>query len=335
MTRMLSKQLLTVFVLTMAAISAARAEVATIRLARQFGIAYLPLTIMEERGLLEKHATAAGLSVKAQWLRFSAGSGMNDALLSGNLDIAAGGVAPMLTIWSRTRSNLEVKGIAALTAMPLYLVTTNPKVRSIADFGPGDKIAVPAVKTSIQSVTLQMAALKLFGPGQQGRFDPMTVSMGHPDAQLAMLGGKSGISAHFGSSPFQEMELKDPSARKVLDSYEVLGGPHTFSVTWANAKFVRDNPKLTMAFLAALEESIAFIKTSPADAARVWTTTEKTTLSEAEAVTMITDPTTEWSTMPKRIMPYLAHMQSAGMIKDTTQDWRELFFDLIHAGGGN
>jgi len=44
------------------------------------------------------------------------------------------------------------------------------------------------------------------------------------------LGGKSEINSHFGSAPvFRKWKLADPRVHKVLDSYEVLGGPHTFN----------------------------------------------------------------------------------------------------------
>ncbi|OYW32250.1 MAG: nitrate ABC transporter substrate-binding protein [Rhizobiales bacterium 12-66-7] len=230
---------------------AAAAEVDTVRLAKQFGISYLPLTVMEEEKLLEKHAKDLGLDVKTEWLRFTGGSGMNEALLSGNLDFASGGVGPMLTIWGRTQKSIGVKGVATLNAMPLYLVSVNPNVKTIKDFTDKDKIALPTVKTSIQAVTLQMAAEKTFGEGQQNKLDPLTVSMGHPDAQVAMMGGRSEINAHFGSSPFQDLELKDPRAHKVLDSYDVLGGPHTFNLVWTTTKFAESNPKVMKAFLAA------------------------------------------------------------------------------------
>lgn len=125
------------------------ADPVNVRLARQFGIGYMPLTLMQEQGLLEKHAKEAGLDVTTEWLRFTGGSGMNEALLSNNLDIAAGGVTPMLTIWARTQNNLKVKGLSALSSMPLYLMTTDPDIKTIADFTDKDKIALPAVKTSI------------------------------------------------------------------------------------------------------------------------------------------------------------------------------------------
>jgi NitT/TauT family transport system substrate-binding protein len=310
----------------LAGAGSARAEASVVRLAKQFGISYLPLTVMEEEKLLEKQARQQGLELKTEWLRFTGGSGMNEALLSGNLDFAAGGVGPMLTIWGRTRGNLQVRGVAALNAMPLWLVSVNPAVTSIKDFTEKDKIALPTVKSSIQAITLQMAAEKAFGPGQQGKLDPLTVSMGHPDAQTAMLGGRSEITAHFGSPPFQEMELKDPKARKVLDSYDVLGGPHTFNLVWASSRFVTANPKIVAAFRAALEESLALIKAEPARVAALWIKAENARLTEAEAVEIIRAPQTQWTSAPLNMLAYLDYMNRAGLVAAKATDQGELFF---------
>ncbi|WP_375410628.1 ABC transporter substrate-binding protein [uncultured Methylobacterium sp.] len=317
----------------LAGVAAAGAEVATVRLAKQFGISYLPLTVMEEQGLLEKQAKQQGLDLKTEWLRFTGGSGMNEALLSGNLDFAAGGVGPMLTIWGRTRGNIMVKGVAALNAMPLWLVTVNPDVKSIKDFTGKDKIALPTVKTSIQAITLQMAAEQAFGKGEQGKLDPLTVSMGHPDAQTTMLSGRSEITAHFGSPPFQEAELKDPRARKVLDSYDVLGGPHTFNLVWASNKFVSANPKVVAAFIAALEDSLKLIRDDPAKAAALWIKAEGAKLSQAEAEAIIRSPQNEWTTAPKRMLTYLDYMNRAGLVSAKATDQSELFFPALRATG--
>ena len=169
---------------------AARAEMAEIKVAQQYGISYLPLMLMEEQKLIEKHARAAGVDVSVGWAKFAGGNVMNDALLSGSLQFASGGVGPFVTLWSRTRGNLDVKAVAAINSMPLYLNTRNPAVKSIKDFTDKDRIALPAVKVSIQAVTLQMAAEKAFGDGQQNRLDPLTVTLSHPDEQTALLSGK-------------------------------------------------------------------------------------------------------------------------------------------------
>src|SRR3954466_7337917 len=140
---------------------------------------------------------------------------MNEAILSGTLDFASGGVGPLLTIWGKTRGNLAVKGVAAINAMPLYLTTINPDVKSIKDFTDKDRIALPAVKVSIQAVTLQMAAEKAFGAGHPTQLDPLTVSMSHPDPAAAMLSGRSEFTAHLTSPPFQFQQLQDKRVHRV------------------------------------------------------------------------------------------------------------------------
>jgi ABC-type nitrate/sulfonate/bicarbonate transport system substrate-binding protein len=314
---------------------AARAEVDTVRIAKQFGLGYLPLTVMEEEKLLEQQAKKQGLDIKVEWLRLSAGAPMNDAILSGNLDFASGGVGPLLTIWGKTQTNVVVKGVAALNAMPLYLVTTNANIKTIKDFTEKDKIALPGVKTSIQAVTLQIAAEKVFGKGQQDKLDVFTVSMSHPDALASMLGGKSEINSHFGSAPFQDMELADSRVHKVLDSYDVLGGPHTFNTVWTSSKFATSNPKIMKAFLDALEQSMSRIKADPAAAAALWVKAENSKLAVADAEKIIRNPQNEWTTTPKKILTYLEYMNRAGLVSTKTSDWKEIFFNGIHGASGS
>src|SRR4051812_1130775 len=219
----------------------AGAETRTIRIAKQFGISYLPLTVMEEKKFLEERVKSLGIDIKTEWVQFVSGAPMNEAIISGNLDFASGGVGPLLTIWGKTRGNIGVKGVAAINAMPLYLNSIDPKVKAIKDFTEKDRIALPAVKVSIQAVTLQMAAEKVFGPGQQNKLDNLTVSLSHPDGMTNMMSGRSEISAHFTSAPFMYQELEDGRVHKVLDSYEVLDGPHTFNAVWAASKLYNED----------------------------------------------------------------------------------------------
>src|SRR5690348_6236936 len=168
-----------------ALVGVARAEMSEIKVAQQYGISYLPLMIMEEQKLIEKYAKAEGVDVKVGWAKFAGGNVMNDALLSDSLQFASGGVGPLVTLWARTRGNLDVKAVAAINSMPLYLNTRNSGVKSIKDFTDKDRIGLPAVKVSIQAVTLQMAAEQAFGAGQAHKLDALTVTMSHPDAMTA------------------------------------------------------------------------------------------------------------------------------------------------------
>ena len=313
----------------------AEAQVKTVRLAKQFGISYLPLTIMEDKKLLEEQAQKLGVEVKTEWLQLSAGSPMNEALISGNLDFASGGVGPLLTIWSRTRANLKVKGVAAINSMPIWLTTINPDVKTIKDFTEKDRIALPAVKVSIQAVTLQMAAEQAFGPGQHGRLDTLTVSMSHPDGMAAMMSGRSEVTGHFTSAPFQYQELADPRVRKVVDSYDVLGGPHTFNVVWAATRFRDENPKIVEAFVAALDEAMKFINANRKEAAEIWVRAENSRMPAAEAERIIRLPENEWTMTPKKVMAYADFMSRNGLIPARPESWKDLFFPEVHGLPGS
>lgn len=314
----------------------AQAEVSEVRIAQQFGISYLPLTVMHHEQLLEKAAAKAGIpNLKVTWARFGAGNSMNDALLSGSLDFPSGGVGPLLTVWSKTLGHQDVRGVAALNSMPLYLVTTDPKVTTIKDFTDEDKIALPAVKVSIQAVTLEMAAAQAFGADNDAKLDRLTVSMKHPDAMAALLSPHSEITAHFGSAPFQYLELEDKRAHRVLSSYDVLGGPHTFNVVWTTKKFHDDNPRVYAAFLAALDQAMALIKDDPKRAAAIYIDEEKSKLTPDFVEKMIRDPENVFTTTPRNVMKYAAFMKRIGAIDKMPKQWSDLFFPEIHAKGGS
>ena len=52
--------------LLLAGTATSRAEVSEITIAQQFGVAFLPLMLMERDGLIEKHAKAAGVEREDQ-----------------------------------------------------------------------------------------------------------------------------------------------------------------------------------------------------------------------------------------------------------------------------
>jgi NitT/TauT family transport system substrate-binding protein len=314
---------------------AARGEMSEINVAQQYGIGYLPLMIMEEQKLIEKHAKAAGVDVKVGWAKFAGGNVMNDALLSGSLQFASGGVGPLITIWAKTKGNLDVKGVATLDSMPLYLTTRKPNVKTIKDFTEKDRIALPAVKVSVQAVTLQMAAEKAFGDGQQGKLDPLTVTMSHPDGQTALLSGQSEITAHFTSPPFQYQELKKPGIHMVLNSNDVLGGPTTFNVVWTTSKFRNGNPKLYDAFVKALDEAMTFINNDKKAAAEAYLRISKDKDSVADILAMLDDPQIVFTTTPLNIMRYANFMAKIGMIKVKPDSWKDLFFPNVHGLAGS
>lgn len=197
--------------------TAAQAE-GQLRIAEQFGIVYLLLNVVRDQGLIEKHGKQEGVDIKVDWTQLSGGAAVNDALLAGSVDIAGAGVGPLLTIWDRTHNKQNVKAVASLGNFPYYLVSNNPKVKTIADFTEKDRIAVPAVSVSVQSRYLQYASAKLWGDKEYARLDKYTVSLPHPDAAASIIAGGTELTGHFSNPPFQEQEIQAKDVHVVLNT---------------------------------------------------------------------------------------------------------------------
>jgi NitT/TauT family transport system substrate-binding protein len=318
----------------LAAAPAARAEQAEIRIAKQYGLGYLPLVILEDQRLIEKRAAAAGLGgVKVSWVTLSGGPASSDALLSKSVDYIATGVAPLVLLWARTGG--AVKGVSALDAVPVYLNTTNPTVKTVRDFGEKDRIAVPAVKVSIQAVVLQLAAAKAFGDAGFARLDPLTVALKHPDAAVALLSGSGAISAHAASPPYVAQELADHRVRTVLNSFELLGGPHTFNVLSSTQAFADANPRTFAVVYAALAEAIDWIRANRRAAAELYVRAARSKEPVEAILAQIEDPAVSFTTTPQRIGTFADFLAKIGTIPARPASWKDLFFPTVHAQPGS
>ena len=90
----------------------ARAEAGALRVAKQFGSAYMQFFIMQDQKMIERHAKAAGLGdVAVDWATFRSSDVMNDALISGSVDFVCLGIPGIITVWSKTKGTpIEVRG---------------------------------------------------------------------------------------------------------------------------------------------------------------------------------------------------------------------------------
>jgi NitT/TauT family transport system substrate-binding protein len=316
---------LTAAALTLA--NAAHAE-GKLRIAEQFGVVYLLLNVAQDQKLIEKHGKQQGVDIDVDWVKLSGGSAVNDALLSGSIDVAGAGVGPLLTIWDRTAGKQNVKAVASLGNFPYYLVSTNPKVKTIADFSAADRIALPAVTVSVQARLLQMAAAKQWGLGEFKKLDHLTQSLPHPDAAAAIIAGQTEINGHFGNPPFQDQELAgNPKAHIVLNSYDVQGGPSSSTVLYATEKFVKDNPKTYRAFIGALAEAAELITKNPELGADAYLRINKGSLDRALLLKVIKNPQVQFKVAPENTLGLAQFMFKAGAIKKQPASWRDYFFE--------
>jgi NitT/TauT family transport system substrate-binding protein len=315
--------------LALALAAPAGAEVAEVRITKQPSIIYLPLVVMEQNRLVEKHARAAGLGeIKVQWITFNSGGASTDALLSGNVDLVTSGVSNLLLLWERTKG--EINGVTSVGGLPMLLVTRDPNVKTLKDFTDKDKIAVPTIKVSSQAMVLKMAMEKMYGEASRDKLDPVTVQLGHPDAMLAVVGGTSEVNSHFSAPPYQYTELKTPGVHLVLDSSDVFGGPASNAVVFGSRKFYDANPKTIAAFVAALEEADQLIARDPAAAAKIYLDATKEKYGVEEVVAMIKAPNVVYSTTPNATMVFANFMFKTGLIKTRPASWKEFFFPVVH-----
>ncbi|TKI04798.1 ABC transporter substrate-binding protein [Martelella alba] len=312
----------------------ARAE-GTISIAQQFGIGYLILDVVQDRHLIEKHGKAEGLDIKVNWHKMSGATAMNEALLTGSLDVVSAGVPPALTVWDRTRGKQNVRAIASLGSMPNYLLSNNPAVKSIKDLTDKDRIAVPAAGVGFQSRTLQIETARLYGNADYKRFDDITLSLPHPDATAALISGGSVITAHFSSPPYQYQALEHANIHKILSSYDVLGGQATFNLLYTTQKFHDQNPKTYKAFFDALADAANIIKDDKHAAAQTYIRVEKSHLPLALVEKILNDPQNDFTITPQRTFIYAEKLYDLGVLKNRAASWKDYFFPEAYALPGS
>jgi NitT/TauT family transport system substrate-binding protein len=307
-----------------------------VRLSHGYGIHFLPLMVVRDRRLLEQHARALGLPPLAvDWRVLDGGSAINDAMISGALDIAGTGAPGFITLWSKARrSSSSVVGVCALGNGAQWLNSNRPAVRSLRDLGPGDKIAVPQIKTSYSAIVLQMAAAKEFGIDRYNALDPITVGLPHPEAVATLTSGKTEITAHMSSPPFSHQETEARGVHRVLSTADVLG-PITIDVVYATSRFATAQPKVIDALLAAMEEAVRLIATDRAAAVESYGRMSAVKAKPEAVAALLADPETSFTVEPKGIMQYVQFLAHTGQIKDPPAAWTDMFVPQMAGRAGS
>lgn len=303
------------------------ARAAELHVASQYGFGFLPMMVIEHEHLFEKRLAAAGLTDTVRFSTLGGGSAVNDAMLAGDIDIASGGTAPFIILWSRTHG--QVRGISALATVPLWFNTRDPDVKELPDLSGKDKIAVTAPKISVHAILLGIYAARRWGMQEHGHFDSMQVAMPQPDSAAALISGA--INNHFSAPPFQYVETGQPGIRRIATAEDILGGPATFIVTWTTEKFRTQKPKAYQAFLDATGDAMKLINSNLDRAAAIYLAMSHEKIDQAELATMLRAPGTTFTLTPQNTMTYATFMADTGIIKTRAESWKDLFFPELHA----
>jgi NitT/TauT family transport system substrate-binding protein len=310
----------------------ARAEVNEVRIGVQFGLIYLPVVVADAQGFFAEEAKKAGLpDLKVTVQRFSGSPAITDAVLSGNVDVGAFGTPGLLIAWEKTKGHQDIEGLAALGANAFLLETNRPQIKSLADFGDGDQIAVPAT-TSPQAVVMRMAAEKTFGDYK--RVDKLLVSMPHPDATAALLSGQI-ITGYVATAPFTAMLKKSDKVHIVTTSKEILGEEMTGVALGAGKKFVDANPTVARVIIAATEDGMKFLAKDPAAAADIYLKSEASKTPKSDIADLLTDGSIVFSVAPTGLMKLATFMAKTGELKAAPKSWQDVFFPLLGSRQGS
>ena len=327
--RHLASILMLVITLALVPLPAKAQQAREIKVTRQPSIIYMPTYVMERQHLIEHHAAVLGVAdLHVEWLVFAGGGNATDALLSGNIDVIHTGPTNLLLLWDRTRGG--VKGIVASSALPLIMVSRDPRLQHLSDFTETDKIAVPTVRVSTQAVLLQMAAAQAFGPGGLARLDGNTVQMSHPDALVALTNPRHEVATHFGAPPYVFQELRTVAgAHRITDDRAIAGGPVSNSVSFATTKFAAANPAVIQAIKEATMEAEVFIRSNPREAVELYRAGSGDKTPADELLAMMREPgMDDYRPQPQGTLRLAQHMYRVGTLKTLPQAWTDYFFPI-------
>lgn len=316
----------------------ARAEVSAVRIARQYGLPYLPIMIMEHEKLVEKHAARLGLpNLRSEWITFGGTGAVADGVVAGSTDFAGAGATALLTLWDKTvGTGQEVLALSAIQSMPFLLMTNNLALNSVADLTENDRIAVPGVKISAQALLLEMEAAKRWGQDQYDRLDKFTVTLPHPDALVGLLSGTSSVDCHYAVSPFYYYEEASPKCKLILKSYDTFGGHHINGTLISSKQFRNANPKTTQAVLAAQEEANALMNQHPEQAAAIYIEMAHDTRSTpTEMARYVADPDNDWTTTPAGVEKMAEFLHRVGRLKHLPSSWKQVYMPDVHSLPGS
>jgi NitT/TauT family transport system substrate-binding protein len=254
MKKYISIGLIILLVISMSLLSACTTkaeETKKIVIAEQFGLAYAPLQIMQERGYLDE----ALPEYEIEWVRLGNTAAIREAILADALDVGFLGIPPFLIGYE---NGMEWGIFTGLSSAPLGLVSNNPEINRLEDISPEDRIALPQ-PGSIQHILLSMAAERSFG--QADYFDDQLVTMKHPDGMSALIAGNE-VSLHYTSPPFLFEELARDDMSLVIDGNTCFGDDFTFIVGMTTKEFKEDMVAYD-ALVESVVKAIVFMNKSP------------------------------------------------------------------------
>lgn len=286
----------------------------TIRLAQQFGMQYAPAYVMQKLGILEKHLPGATL----EWSNLGGGSAINEALISGQIDVGFMGVPPMLIAWDR---GVDYRIACGISVQPGQLMVSDDSIESLKDIAETDKIAVPSVG-SIQHIWLAMAAEQELGDPHA--LDNNIIAMANPDAYAALLSGTD-VIGHYASMPYLALEQQG-GMHGLVKAVDVF--PEGTGIVCAASKDLYENTAIYEAFMAALQESIDLLNSQSDEVLDVIAEVEQ--LSREDVIAYLNWEGVGYTSEPAGVMGLADFMHKTGYIDDPLASLEDIVWPRVN-----
>lgn len=289
-------------------------EKTTLNIAQQFGIAYAPLNIMEQLGLLEEKLPG----VEIVWKQFGGPTAIREAMLSGEVDFGFMGIAPVMIGFD---TGMPWRYATGISANQVALVTDKEGVNSLKDLTPQDKIAILSPGCTQHMLLCMLSKQQL---GDYMALDNQLVSMTHPDAMNALIANTE-VSAHFATPPYLQEEINN-GMHIIADGEDIVGAQFTFISGVAMESFYENHPELYKAFIETLDEAIAYINENTEEAIRILAPLYG--LSEEELREQMSYGGTIYSSELCGVEPIKQAMYEMGFLRQN-YDYKDLCFDNV------
>lgn len=317
----------------LAAVLPASAQQQPVKVGIGYGFAFLPFYICNDLDLIEKHAKAAGLNVKVSYPRHSSSAAIQDALLSGAIDLGPFGISGLLLAREKTKGTpQEIIAVSGVTTLPMTLLTSRADVKSLGDLKPKDRIAMPML-TAPQMYVLRMQSEKAFG--QADRLREQVVALPHADSVEALASGNGNVAAYFSSPPFTQIALKEAKVRQIASSSDIPGKA-SFLVVGATRRIIDAHPKWPEIVAKAMDEAADIVRKEPRRAALIYLKFEPSKTLDVRAVeAILKELKDDFGSGVHGVQAFADFMGRHGRLKTPPKSWKDVVVPSLAAQPGS
>lgn len=291
----------------------------TLDIAYQYGLAYAPLMIAQQQGMIEAaYKDLTGEEVTVNWNQMSSGPDINTGIAGGSIQVGFMGVAPAIT---GVMNQVGYKIFTNISGQEHGLMTNDSSISSLADLAGSDKQIALVNVGSLQHITLARA---LVNSGLDAHaLDANLVAMKHPDGKTALESGS--IPCHLTSSPYIYAERENENLYEIPGVDQVFALEDSFIVGVASENLNAENPQLYEALCSAIQEAIDYINENPEEAAKITCVYD----GYDEATELAYLQKGYYSTKTQGVFDLAVFMAENGFIEQAPEQYYDLAFNNV------